>query len=380
VLCIRDSAEELLDRGHRVTVLTPVNDDPTYPFGAVVPIAAPRRENLSLPQRALSKLWRRLHECDAAYYEYYLRSFQKALKTLSPAPDAIVLYNDFVSAKFIHATLPQARIFVDLQNEQRSTQRNVRQALSCVHRVLACSRHIREWTVAEHSLPPSQVVVLNSGVDLGTFTPRHNYLDPVGQLKVLFIGRIDPNKGPDIAADAVAQLRKEGHPISLTVAGGLWFHGHGQEMNDPFFRTLNEKMQHAGAKYLGHVTRPHVPDLIRQHDVVCVLSRSREPFGLVVLEAMASGCAVLASNRGGLPDACGDAGVLVDPDDFNAVVAQLRQWATDPISLASEKKRSIQRAARASWSHVATELEPLLTDTSPASDSLPERSPAIHAA
>ncbi|MGA2163148.1 MAG: hypothetical protein ABSH36_01610, partial [Solirubrobacteraceae bacterium] len=51
--------------------------------------------------------------------------------------------------------------------------------------------------------------------------------------RVLFLGRIDPNKGPDIAADAVATLRAEGLQVKLTVAGGLWFYGHGREMEDP---------------------------------------------------------------------------------------------------------------------------------------------------
>ena len=98
-------------------------------------------------------------------------------------------------------------------------------------------------------------------------------------------------------------------PISLTVAGGLWFYGHGDEMNDPYFRLLKSKMDAAEASCLGHVVRAEVPELIRDHDVVCVLSRSQEPFSLVALEAMASGCAVIASNRGGLPEACGGSGL-----------------------------------------------------------------------
>lgn len=350
------TAAALARRGHSASILTPVNGDPLYPVGNVIPIHAPKRHELSTPQRAVSKLRRKFNEWDTAYYDRYLASFAKALKSI-PAPDAVVVYNDLVSPRYIKALLPATRVIVNLQNEQGTTQSQPAHALTGVHRFLACSNHIRTWTSEKYGLDPARFAVLNSGVDLTAFSPRHNFDAPVSPLKVLFIGRIDPNKGPDIAADAVTALRRQGVPIELTVAGGLWFYGHGNEMADPFFRTLKSKMDATTANYVGHVTRPDVPALVRAHDVVCVLSRSREPFGLVVLEAMASGCAVLSSNRGGLPDACGSAGVMLDPDDLPAVTEQLRTWATNPAALAQAKHASITRAATASWDGVAKEFE-----------------------
>jgi glycosyltransferase involved in cell wall biosynthesis len=119
-------------------------------------------------------------------------------------------------------------------------------------------------------------------------------------------------------------------------------------------------MDAAGATYLGHVTRHDAPELLRQHDVVCVLSRSQDPYPLVTIEAMASGCAVVAANRGGLVEACDDAGLLVNPDDLSAVIAALRALATDPALLRSEKEKGVKRAAREPWSLCATKLEEVL--------------------
>ncbi len=144
------------------------------------------------------------------------------------------------------------------------------------------------------------------------------------------------------------------------MAGGLWFYGHGREHEDPYFRLLKEKMDAAQARYLGHVTRQEIGQVFREHDVVCVLSRSTEPFGLVVLEAMASGCAVVASDRGGLPDACGAAGVLLDPDDFAAVTQALRRFCLDPAALVEAKQRCREHALRCSWASKVDELEPHL--------------------
>jgi len=347
-------------RGNKVSVLTPTNGDPIYPIGEIVPLVTKQRDQLSLPQRALSRLRNKTTTWDYAYYEYYLASFQNALKRLSPAPEVVICFNDLTSPKYIRAILPKTKILVDLQNEQGTRQSDLQKTISAVTTFVACSRHIRNWTQKKYSVPDDKLAVINNGIDLEAFHPRQDFLNPDPCLKVLFIGRIDRNKGPDIAADAVAVLRREGLPVQFTVAGGLWFYGHGNEMENPFFRELKGKMDAVEADYRGHVTRPDVPGLVRSQDVVCVLSRTHDPNPLVCLEGMASGCAVLGADRGGIPDAFGDAGMLVDPDDFEAVTGYLRRLATEPGFLKQEKQKSVARASRASWAANVDQWEKLL--------------------
>jgi glycosyltransferase involved in cell wall biosynthesis len=359
---IMSTARELLARGHRVSVLTVVNGDPVYQVGEVIPVEARKRDDLSFLQRRVSSLRRRLGRWDWPYFEYYLRSVKKELAGLSPAPDAVVVFNDFVSSAHIRSVLPRTKMIVWLQNEWR-TRFDMARTIASTDMFLTCSEYIRQWTARTHAIPLDRIVSAPSGVDGEMFTPRAGYLDAGEPLKVLFLGRIDPNKGPDIAADAVAALRAEGLAVTLTVAGGLWFYGHGNEMDDPFFRELKPKMDAAGAEYPGHVPRARVPELVRRHDVACVLSRSNEPFGLVALEAMAGGCAVIASNRGGLPEACGEAAALVDPDDLPAVIGLLRRFATDREFLRAAKQRAVRRAANASWTEAAEILEEAAFET-----------------
>jgi glycosyltransferase involved in cell wall biosynthesis len=64
---------------------------------------------------------------------------------------------------------------------------------------------------------------------------------------------------------------------------------------------------------------------------------------------MASGCAVIASPRGGIPQAAGDAAVLVDPDDPAAVAAATIRLLSDRAELGRRRERSIAHAATASW-------------------------------
>jgi glycosyltransferase involved in cell wall biosynthesis len=356
-------AKPLIAAGHSVTVLSPSKGDAFYDVGTVVPIAGCRRADVSFIRRAICKLEEKKYRWDIPYYRVYRKSIIKALRGLPAAPDVVVLFNDLASAQFVRRAAPKARIFVDLQNENRTRQRDFAAADRCVEKYIACSQYIKDWTVRQHNIPVERVAVLHSGIDLDAFFPRPDYLEPVAKPRVLFIGRIDPNKGPDISADAVAALRSEGIEIDLTVAGGTWFYGHNP--NDPYLLSLIEKVNLAGGKYLGPVGRRDVPALVRDHDIAMVLSRSNEPFGLVVLEAMASGLAVIASSRGGIPEACGTAGRLVNPDDFKAVVDHLRGLVTNPALLAAEKQRSIARAAECTWARRTDELLSIINAATP---------------
>lgn len=347
-------AKPLIAAGHAVTVLSPSKGDPFYDVGTVVQIAGCRREDIPFIRRAICKLEEKRKCWDIPYYRVYRKSIVKALRGLPTPPDVVMMFNDLAGAQFVKQAVPHARVFVDLQNENRTRQRDFSAADRCVEKYIACSQYIKDWTVREHAVSADRVAVLLNGVDPGAFFPRPGYLAPVSRPRALFVGRIDRNKGPDIAADAVAELRKEGVEIELTVAGGTWFYGHNQQ--DPYLQSLLKKIETAGGKYLGPVGRKDVPALIREHDIAMVLSRSNEPFGLVVLEAMASGLAVIASDRGGLPEACGGAARLVNPDDFKAVVDNLRELATSPAALARGKSGSLSRSWAARWRLSPSEL------------------------
>ena len=356
---IMEVARQLISRGHRVSIVTQVNAHELYGIGEIVPMELPDRKDLSFLQRAVSSFKRRINRWERPYYDYYRKALAGALRTLQP--DAVILFNDLISSADIRRELPRAHISVWLQNEWSSAQRHLERTIATTDTFFTCSEYIRFWTAGAYGIPQSRFSVAAGGVDLDAFHPDAARIQTAGPLRVLFIGRIDRNKGPDIAADAVATLQKRGVKIELTVAGGLWWYGHGREMQNPFFCILEQKMKATGANYIGHVPRPCVPQLLREHDVVCVLSRSNEPFALVTREAMASGCAVVASHRGGLPESCGQAAMLVDPEDFEAVVECLHALANDRALLQRQKRKSLERARRAPWSACADIVEGALT-------------------
>jgi glycosyltransferase involved in cell wall biosynthesis len=86
----------------------------------------------------------------------------------------------------------------------------------------------------------------------------------------------------------------------------------------------------------------------------CFVYPSRyEGFGFPPLEAMACGTAVISSNRTSLPEVVGDAGVLVDPDDVDAIERALSELLSSPERRAELVERGYRRAAEFSWRRCA---------------------------
>ena len=86
-----------------------------------------------------------------------------------------------------------------------------------------------------------------------------------------------------------------------------------------------------------------------------------EGFGLTCLEAMACGTPVVAADRAALPEMCGDAALLVDPDDGEALAAAVLGAATDAAVRADLRERGLARAAQFSWERTAARVDGLLS-------------------
>lgn len=361
----------LEERGHQITVLSLTDGGAVYPVGEVVAIESGSREKLSFLRRRISGLQNKLQRWDNDYYEYYLRSYRNAIRNLKTPPDAIVVHNDLVSPRYLRQIAPKSKIVVWLHNEQRTRQKpsDLAESLRCIDHFIAVSDYIRDWTEKTYALADDKITTVLNGVDLEVFYPRADFLEETSPVRVLFVGRLDPNKGPDLVAQAVAQLRRENLPVTLTIAGAIWWYGFANQHQDPFFQKLKVQMDEAQAEYLGHVERAALPAVFRTHDVSCVLSRANDPCPLVTFESMASGCALLASSRGGIAQSCDGAALLVDPDDVDSVVSALRSLVENKKLLQTQKVKSVARAAQTTWRKNAGTVETVLTNNRMSKDS-----------
>jgi glycosyltransferase involved in cell wall biosynthesis len=173
--------------------------------------------------------------------------------------------------------------------------------------------------------------------------------DRTGDDFVLALGRLVHQKGFDVLLRAYALAAAEpGFAYNLVIAGG------GTEM-----ASLSALARELGiarrVRLVGPMDRAAVIDLVKRCAFVTVPSRL-EPFGLVNLEAMAAGKAVLATRVGGIPEVVSDGrtGLLVAPDDPTALAREMLRLARD-AALRDELGAAGRRAAVAwSWERAAS--------------------------
>ncbi len=96
-----------------------------------------------------------------------------------------------------------------------------------------------------------------------------------------------------------------------------------------FVRMIRAAAEGANVRMLGYRDHPEVLAAMARAAIVVVPSRWPEPFGLVALEALASGAALICSPRGGLPEVAGDAAIYADPDRPAEIAAAIRALAGD---------------------------------------------------
>ncbi|MCD6193224.1 MAG: glycosyltransferase, partial [Candidatus Aminicenantes bacterium] len=104
--------------------------------------------------------------------------------------------------------------------------------------------------------------------------------------------------------------------------------------------------------YFGWISREYIPFFYKGADLVVYLS-SYEGFGLPVLEAMASGCPILASNRGSLPEVVAQAGITVDPENIRDVSLKMYDLLINKAIREYYINKGFSRVKKFSWEGVA---------------------------
>jgi glycogen(starch) synthase len=207
--------------------------------------------------------------------------------------------------------------------------------------VVVLSRRLADLLVAG-GLDPGRVQVIPSGVDLRRFAGP--LPDPAPDLpcpRVLFVGRLAPQKGVSTLLDAVPLLRNRAAVVLV-----------GDGPQRPALERQAGRLAPGRVRFQGFVPHAEVPAWLAAADVL-VLPSIYEELGSVLLEAMAAGLPVVASAVGGIPDALGAAGRLVPPRDPAALAAAVDEVLDDPALAARLGEAARRRATAFSWDALA---------------------------
>ena len=204
-----------------------------------------------------------------------------------------------------------------------------------------------------YSAPADRIDVVAPGVDLETFNPGvcAERIAAPGSLRVVFAGRIQKLKGPQILVRALGILARERPDldVKLSVIGAR---SGAKELN------LQRLVETEAVEHLVRFSLPmpagHLARAFRCADVVAVPSYS-ESFGLVALEAQACGTPVLAHRVGGLPYAiqAGVTGILIEDTEPGSWARELARLAEDPNLRRSVGAQAATFAAAHGWEQTA---------------------------
>ncbi len=210
---------------------------------------------------------------------------------------------------------------------------------------------------------PERIDVVPPGADLGRYCPgdraaaRAEFgIDPDEQV-VAFVGRIQPLKAPDVLVHAAAEvLRAEpDRRLRVLIVGGP--SGTGLERPDALIDLAASLGISERVTFLPPQPPHRLVQVYRAADLVAVPSHN-ESFGLVALEAQASGTPVLAADVGGLSTAVRDgvSGRLVAGHRAGAWGAALRGLLDEPDRLRQMGAAAVEHATKFSWEHTADGL------------------------
>jgi len=219
-----------------------------------------------------------------------------------------------------------------------------------IDRTLAVSEEARACVLRHF---PGPVEILPNGVNLERFRPglpRLTRFDD-GTPNILFVGRHDPRKGLPELMSACRSLARDGIRFRLIIVG------------DGRLRRRIEDMAHGALEgrvhFEGRVSNENLPGYYASSDIFCSPARGGESFGIVLLEAMASGVPIVATDLPGYRTVLtpGSEGLMVPPRDPASLRTALQTLLSRPSLRSEMGARGIETSRRYAWPAIAKRLE-----------------------
>ncbi|MHB8812920.1 MAG: glycosyltransferase family 4 protein [Steroidobacteraceae bacterium] len=354
------------------------------------------------------------------YYREYFAQVARDLAAIRP--DVVHLPQQMQFAPLFKRAAPGVKVVVHIHQDElaKLDRRLLRRDLADVDAVATVSEFVTEGARARLPEMAARIHTIGNGVDVLRFKPAGRARDshrrePLPRpIRLLYVGRIAPDKGIHLLMEAFDQLVGGGVSLELTLIGkpGLlpydllsrllgddaqalaavgefygrslraWLAkeilGHRRSYGDALRARLSRAAA-AQVRFLGTVPKSALIRAYRTADLLVLPSIWQESYGLPVAEAMACGVPVLATASGGVPELVEDGvtGRLVPRLDPQALARALREMSADPARLREMGRAGRIRAERLlTWARSAQRLERLYLGLLAGQPESPRASPA----
>ncbi len=338
---ISQLSSHLLDKGHEVKILAPCSKKPldpnVIPIGTPIPIPSGdsiARITLSLTLSRTVKKELKKGNFDIVHLH----------EPLTPVLPLFVLENsNSINIGTFHAYHGEAKAY-------KLFQKILQKWFSKLHGHIAVSQSAMNFV---NKCFPAEYRIIPNGVDIVRFCPGVKPIEELkdGKINILYVGRLEKRKGVKYLLEAFKIVKSENPGVRLIIVGP------GERLKKEFKRYV-EKNKLEDVLFIGYVPNEELPRYYATADIFCAPSTGNESFGIVLIEAMASGKPVIATNIVGYSEVVQDRiqGLLVPPRDAFTLADKINLLIREEALRLYMGFRGETRAAQFSWDNVSQQV------------------------
>lgn len=311
-------------------------------------------ECTEVPARRLLKRSEKIRDIVAGFAgmnrKFETNLYRPAFDAIEPDFDGtIFLWNAPGGINALRHTHPKAQICLYAQNWlfKTYTRGELSTLVNNVDKIVCCSTYIAEETQQLLGNSSNKIIGIVNGVDTNKFKPGHN--SEQSELKVLFVGRIQPFKGPHLLIKAAQKLKSANRKFKVRIVGSSGFAA------DSSLSEYEKSLRKLAApvsdivQFQPFVDRHSILQEYANASISCVPSIWNEPCSLTVPESIACGLPTIASTRGGIPEVGGEGVLYFDPKSVNQLAEKLEFLLENEGARKDWSLRARLRAEQISW-------------------------------
>jgi phosphatidyl-myo-inositol alpha-mannosyltransferase len=341
-------AEQFLARGHEVHIIAPSSDDESEPDASV-----------EMPVHRIGRVVSIPANGSVARITLSLRSYLQAKRLLQAEQfDLIHLHEPMMPALPLTVLRHSGATNVGTFHAFRNTplayfygKPILQPFFRKLHGHIAVSNAAREF-VGEYF--PADYRIIPNGIDFPRFNTRYPPLEELsdGRPTVLFVGRLEKRKGLRFLLRAWPLVLKRQPEARLVVVG------RGRPLEGYKRFAARQGWAPTDVTFAGYVSAEDLPRYYQACDVFCAPNTGQESFGIVLLEAMAAGAPIVASDIPGYRDVVttGEEGILVERQNPGALADGLCRLLGSPELRASMRRTGQIKAREYDWPRVASSV------------------------